>query len=37
MPDAPIWALSIIVSKLHLVWIGTVCGELKCVIHIQVL
>lgn len=27
--DAPLWALSIIASRLHLVWIGTVCGKMK--------
>ena len=27
--DAPIHCLSLIVSKLHLVWIATVCGKLK--------
>ncbi len=27
--DAPLWNLSLIASKLHLVWIGTVCGKLK--------
>ena len=27
--DAPTYCLSIIVSKLHLVWIATVCGKLK--------
>ncbi|HMM78758.1 MAG TPA: hypothetical protein PKC65_01930 [Pyrinomonadaceae bacterium] len=27
--DAPLWNLAIIASKLHLVWIGTVCGKLK--------
>jgi hypothetical protein len=27
--DAPLWNISIIASKLHLVWIGTVCGKLK--------
>ncbi len=29
IPDAPLWVLSVIVSKLHLVWIGTVCGRLR--------
>jgi hypothetical protein len=28
-PNAPLWALSLLVSKLHLVWIGTVCGRLE--------
>lgn len=27
--DAPLWCLSLIASKLHLVWIATVCGKLK--------
>ena len=27
--DAPLWHLAIIASKLHLVWIATVCGKLK--------
>lgn len=27
--DAPLWALAIVASRLHLVWIGTVCGKLK--------
>jgi hypothetical protein len=27
--DAPIWNLSFIASKLHIVWIATVCGKLK--------
>jgi len=27
--DAPLWSLSIIASRLHLVWIATVCGKLK--------
>ena len=29
IPDGQLWALSIIVSKLHLVWIATVCGRLE--------
>ena len=29
VPSPPGWALSVIVSKLHLVWIATVCGKLK--------
>jgi hypothetical protein len=28
-PYAPLWMLAIIVSKMHLVWIGTVCGRLE--------
>lgn len=27
--SAPLWCLSIIASKLHLVWIATVCGKMK--------
>jgi hypothetical protein len=27
--DAPIWNLALIASRLHLVWIATVCGRLK--------
>ena len=27
--DAPLWHLALIASRLHLVWIGTVCGRLK--------
>ncbi|QDH77858.1 class I SAM-dependent DNA methyltransferase [Echinicola soli] len=27
--DAPLWSLSIVVSRLHIVWIATVCGKLK--------
>ncbi|CAA7614210.1 class I SAM-dependent DNA methyltransferase [Magnetospirillum sp. SS-4] len=27
--DAPIWGLSLISSKLHLVWITTICGKLE--------
>ncbi len=27
--DAPLWNLSMIASRLHLVWIATVCGKLK--------
>ncbi|MBL9116118.1 MAG: class I SAM-dependent DNA methyltransferase [Verrucomicrobiaceae bacterium] len=27
--DAPLWNLAIIASKLHLVWIATVCGKLE--------
>jgi hypothetical protein len=27
--DAPIWNLSIIVSRIHLIWIATVCGKMK--------
>ncbi len=27
--DAPLWNMSIVASRLHLVWIATVCGKLK--------
>jgi hypothetical protein len=27
--DAPLWNLALVASRLHLVWIGTVCGKLK--------
>ncbi len=27
--DAPLWNLSIVASRLHLVWIATVCGKMK--------
>ncbi len=27
--DAPLWSLSILASKIHLSWIGTVCGRMK--------
>jgi hypothetical protein len=27
--DAPLWHMALIASKLHLVWIATVCGKLK--------
>lgn len=27
--DAPLWNLAILASKLHLVWIATVCGQLE--------
>ncbi len=27
--DAPLWNLALIASRLHLVWISTVCGKLK--------
>jgi hypothetical protein len=29
MYDAPLWNLAIICSKLHIVWIATVCGKMK--------
>lgn len=29
MYDAPLWNMAIIASKMHLVWIATVCGKLK--------
>ena len=27
--DAPLWNMALIASRLHLVWIGTVCGQLE--------
>ena len=27
--DCPLWNLAIVLSRLHVVWIGTVCGKLK--------
>ena len=27
--DAPLWNLALVISRLHLVWIATVCGKLK--------
>jgi hypothetical protein len=27
--DSPVWNISVIASRLHLVWIGTVCGKLE--------
>jgi len=27
--DAPLWNMALIASRMHLVWIGTVCGKLK--------
>jgi hypothetical protein len=29
MYDEPIWNLSVIASRLHLIWVGTVCGQLE--------
>ncbi|MBJ7526481.1 MAG: class I SAM-dependent DNA methyltransferase, partial [Sphingomonadaceae bacterium] len=29
MYDAPIWNMALIASRIHLVWIATVCGKLK--------
>ena len=29
MPDAPLWCLSVLLSRLHLAWIGTICGRLR--------
>jgi hypothetical protein len=29
LPDAPLWNMALIASRIHLVWIGTVCGKLK--------
>jgi hypothetical protein len=28
-PDAPLWVLAIILSRFHLIWIGTICGRLE--------
>ncbi|MEW9149639.1 type IIL restriction-modification enzyme MmeI [Acinetobacter indicus] len=25
--DAPLWSFSILSSKIHLVWIATICGQ----------
>jgi len=27
--DAPLWNLALLASRMHLVWVGTVCGKLK--------
>lgn len=27
--DAPFWNMALIASRLHLIWIGTVCGKMK--------
>jgi hypothetical protein len=27
--DAPLWNLALIASRVHLIWIGTVCGKMK--------
>jgi hypothetical protein len=27
--SAPLWCLALIASRIHLVWIGTVCGKIK--------
>ena len=27
--DAPLWQLALLISRLHLIWIATVCGKLK--------
>src|SRR5262249_3877702 len=27
--DAPLWSMALVASRLHLVWIGTVCGQLE--------
>src|SRR5690606_27663882 len=29
MFDAPLWELALLLSRLHLVWIATVCGQLE--------
>ncbi|RMM66800.1 class I SAM-dependent DNA methyltransferase [Pseudomonas savastanoi] len=31
--DAPLWNMALIASRLHLVWIGTVCGKMKTDFH----
>ena len=28
-PNAPLWMLAVILTRLHLVWIGTICGRLE--------
>ncbi|MDQ1850630.1 lactate dehydrogenase [Gemmobacter fulvus] len=27
--DAPMWALAVIASRLHFIWVATICGQLK--------
>lgn len=27
--DAPLWNMALVASRIHLVWVGTVCGKLK--------
>jgi hypothetical protein len=27
--DAPLWNMALIASRLHLVWVGTICGKMK--------
>jgi hypothetical protein len=27
--DAPLWSMALVASKLHLIWIATVCGKMK--------
>lgn len=27
--DAPLWNLALIASRLHLIWVGTICGKIK--------
>jgi hypothetical protein len=29
MYDAPLWNMALIASRLHLVWVGAVCGKIK--------
>lgn len=29
LPEAPLWALSLLISRIHLSWIATVCGRLR--------
>jgi hypothetical protein len=27
--DAPLWNLSVVASRMHIVWVGTICGKMK--------
>lgn len=29
IPDAPIWTLALLSSRMHMIWLSTVCGKLK--------
>lgn len=29
IPDAPIWTISLLSSRMHMIWLATVCGKLK--------
>lgn len=29
VPEGPLWALAVIISKVHMIWIATVCGRLR--------